>query len=139
LHQEFASLVKAFITSSSASASAAITSLLEFEDSYINMDHPSFIGIQSAWQEHIHAATGLPRSETGASVESDGLEGQHGFEHRDGMHGRARSTPTIGAAARHHVSYFHMHPTLMQYGSFGGCPACGDIESSDWTFLDCNT
>jgi hypothetical protein len=69
------------------------------------VEHPNFVGIQAAWQDHIRTSMGQTRSETGASVESDGVEGEQEGDRADGMHWRTRSTPVIGAVVRHHVRY----------------------------------
>lgn len=61
LHQEFARLVKAFITPLAASSSAATTSLLENEDTYISVDHRYFFRHSVLAGAHPHVCWAAPR------------------------------------------------------------------------------
>jgi hypothetical protein len=76
-----------------------LTNLFECELAYINIDHPSFIGMRAAWQE-------IMERRDGPDVTSDGdASNGHMRVHRSSVHQPSRSRSSH-AQPRHHAVCF---------------------------------
>lgn len=118
LQSTVAELARAFIDDAHAAAAATVTSLLDCELAYVNVDHPDFIGMRGAWQEHVAgggAAAKRPARAAGngpSGSSSDREDAQSGGSEPAAQQQRRRprsasaqalAAPAPRAHARHHV------------------------------------
>jgi hypothetical protein len=99
LQDGISAVVRGFIAAAEEKAKAMLLSLFECEMTYINTDHPDYIGMQRAWKEHM------------ASKDGEDGAGSDDVDRMDAL-SRPHSPPRRGTHpqqphARHHVRPLH--------------------------------
>jgi Dynamin central region len=94
LLDEVSDVVQSFLDEAARRAESMLTALFECELAYINVDHPSFIGMRAAWQELMERR-------------SDGSDAENGTAHGN-LH--VRSARSAGGLSHQHGRAPHMQP-----------------------------